>query len=70
MRHAYAVMVDLVVLWFQLPFGVFLASELGLFALNDTNLVILAGVLAAISVAMLLLARATFQREEILTRWR
>lgn len=55
----------------MLPFiGVFLVSELGLFALNDTNLVILAGVLAAISVAMFLVARATFQREEILTRWR
>ena len=55
----------------MLPFiGVFLASELGLFALNDANLVILAGALAAISVAMFLVARATFQREEILTRWR
>ena len=37
----------------MLPFiGLFLASELGFFTLNDTNLVILAGVLAAISVAM------------------
>jgi ABC-type Na+ efflux pump permease subunit len=55
----------------MLPFiGVFLASELGFFALNDTNLVILAGVLAAISVAVFFVARATFQREEILTRWR
>jgi ABC-2 type transport system permease protein len=55
----------------MLPFvGVFLASELGFFALDDTNLVILAGVLAALSVAMFFVARATFQREEILTRWR
>jgi ABC-2 type transport system permease protein len=55
----------------MLPFiGVFLASELGLFALNDTNLVILAGILAAISVVTFLVARATFQREEILTKWR
>ena len=55
----------------MLPFiGVFLASELGFFALNDTNLVILAGALAAISVAMFFVAKAAFQREEILTRWR
>lgn len=55
----------------MLPFiGVFLASELGFFALNDTNLVILAGVLAAISVVMFFVAKTTFQREEILTKWR
>ncbi len=55
----------------MLPFlGVFLASELGFFELNDTNLVILAAALAAISVAMFFVAKAAFQREEILTRWR
>lgn len=55
----------------MLPFiGVFLASELGFFALNDTNLAVMAGVLAAISVAMFFVAKATFQREEILTRWK
>jgi len=55
----------------MLPFiGLFLASELGLFVLNNTNLVILAGVLAAISIAMFFVAKATFQREEILTRWK
>ena len=55
----------------MLPFvGVFLASELGFFALDDTNLVILAGVLATISVAMFFVAKAAFQREEILTRWK
>ncbi len=55
----------------MLPFiGLFLASELGFFALNDVNLVALAGALAAISVAMFFVAKAMFQREEILTRWR
>ncbi|MDG6963741.1 MAG: ABC transporter permease subunit [Nitrososphaerota archaeon] len=55
----------------MLPFvGLYLVSELGFFTLSDTNLVILAGVLAAISVAMFFMAKATFQREEILTRWR
>ncbi len=54
-----------------LPFiGLFLASELGLFALTNTNLVILAGVLAGTSVAMFFVAKATFRREEILTRWK
>ena len=55
----------------MLPFvGLYLLSEIGLFALSDTNLVLLAGALAAISVAMFFVAKATFQREEILTRWR
>ena len=55
----------------MLPFvGVFLASELGFFPLNDTNLLIMAGVLAAISAAMFFVAKAVFQREEILTRWK
>jgi ABC-2 type transport system permease protein len=55
----------------MLPFiGLFLASELGFFALDDTNLVILAGALAIISIAMFFVAKATFQREEILTRWK
>jgi ABC-2 type transport system permease protein len=55
----------------MLPFlGVFLASELGFFALNDTNLAAMAVALAAISAGMFFVAKATFQREEILTRWR
>jgi ABC-2 type transport system permease protein len=55
----------------MLPFiGVFLASELGFFTLNDTTLAIMAGVLAVISAAMFFVAKATFQREEILTRWK
>ncbi|HZW85716.1 MAG TPA: hypothetical protein VFE91_07445 [Nitrososphaerales archaeon] len=55
----------------MLPFlGVFLASELGFFTLNDTNLAAIAVALAAISAAMFFVAKATFQREEILTRWR
>jgi ABC-2 type transport system permease protein len=55
----------------MLPFiGLFLGSEIGLFTLDDTNLVILAGFLAAISIAMFFVAKATFRREEILTRWK
>ena len=55
----------------MLPFiGLFLASELNFFSLTNTNLLILAGALAVIDVAMFSLTKATFQREEILTRWR
>jgi hypothetical protein len=55
----------------MLPFiGLFLESELGFFALKNTDLVILAVILAAIGIAMFFVAKATFQREEILTRWR
>ncbi len=55
----------------MLPFlGLFLASELNFFELNSNNLVILAGALAAVDVAMFFVSKATFQREEILTRWR
>lgn len=55
----------------MLPFvGLYLASELGFFVLNDTNLVALAGILAALSLLMFFVAKATFRREEILTRWR
>jgi hypothetical protein len=41
-----------------------------LFALNDTNLLILAGVILAIAVVLFFVSRVTFQREEILTKWK
>ena len=54
-----------------LPFvGLYLASELGFFPFTDTNLLILAGVLALIALALYFVSKATFQREEILTRWK
>ena len=37
---------------------------------NTTNLLIIAGVMAAIDVLLLPLARATLSREQILTKWR
>ncbi|MDG6923491.1 MAG: ABC transporter permease subunit [Nitrososphaerota archaeon] len=55
----------------MLPFlGLFLASELNFFALNNNNLIILAGAIALIDVGMFFVAKATFQRDEILTRWK
>jgi ABC-2 type transport system permease protein len=54
-----------------LPFiGLYLASELGIFPLTNTNLLILAGALALIDLAFFFVSKATFQREEILTRWK
>ena len=54
-----------------LPFiGLYLASETGIFPFTNNNLLILAGVLVVINVLLFFAARATFQREEILTAWR
>jgi ABC-2 type transport system permease protein len=51
-------------------FGLYFASEFGFFAFNDTNLLILAGVILVIDVVVFFISRATFQREEILTKWK
>jgi hypothetical protein len=54
-----------------LPFlGIYIASEIGVFDFNDTNLLILAGVILIIAVVMFFVSTATFQREEILTKWK
>jgi ABC-2 type transport system permease protein len=54
-----------------LPFiGLYIASEFGIFTFTDTNLLILAGALAVIDLAFFFVSKATFQREEILTRWK
>ena len=54
-----------------LPFvGLYLASELNIFPFTNTNLLILAGALALIDIGFFFLSKATFQREEILTRWK
>jgi len=53
------------------PFiGLFFASELGFFAFNDTNLLILAGIVFVIDAVLFFVSRVTFQREEILTKWK
>lgn len=53
-----------------LPFaGIYVASEVGALVLTPTNLALLAGALTLAAVALGGLTRATFRREEILTRW-
>jgi len=51
-------------------FGVYIASEIGVFVFNDTNLLILGGVILVIAVVVFFVSRVTFQREEILTKWK
>jgi len=55
-----------------LPFaGIYLSGELGLVDLgSDSNLLIIGGILLVVDVLVLFLARATFRREEILTKWK
>ena len=45
-------------------------SEFGILQLNDTSLLIVAGVIGVAAVALFYVAKATFQREEILTKWK
>jgi hypothetical protein len=55
-----------------LPFaGIYVSGELKLIQLGDiSNLLIISGVLLAVDVLLLYVAKATFQREEILTKWK
>lgn len=54
-----------------LPFGaVYLLSEFKVLALTTTNLLIMAAVLTVVDAIVLILVRSTFQREEILTKWK
>jgi len=56
----------------MLPFaGIYVSGELNLIKLGDTNnLLTIAGVMVIVVVLMLYVVQATFQREEILTRWK
>ncbi len=55
-----------------LPFaGIYVSGELSLIQLGDiSNLLIISGVLLAVDALLLYVAKATFQREEILTKWK
>jgi ABC-2 type transport system permease protein len=51
--------------------GIYVGGELNLIQLGDTNtLLIIAGILAAVDLLLVYAARATFRREEILTKWK
>jgi len=55
-----------------LPFaGLYVAGELGIVDLSSTsNLLIIAGVILVVDVLASFVVRATFRREEILTKWK
>jgi ABC-2 type transport system permease protein len=55
-----------------LPFGaMYVAGELNLIQLgNPSDLLIIAGILLLVDALLLYVAKATFQREEILTKWK
>lgn len=55
-----------------LPFGgIYVAGELDLIPLGSTsNLLIIAGILLVVDLLLLYVAKATFRREEILTKWK
>ncbi len=54
-----------------IPFAaLYVASELGAITLDPGSMLVLAAVLAAVVVALFFAARAAFNREEILTRWK
>jgi ABC-2 type transport system permease protein len=48
----------------------YLTSLFGFFTFSDTNLLILAGVILVIDLVLFFVSRVTFQREEILTKWK
>ena len=49
--------------------GLYVGLVSGAFSLDLTSLAVMCGVLAIVDVSLFLAARATFHREEILTRW-
>ncbi len=54
-----------------LPFlFIFIAGSTGAIALNVENLLMLSGLLLTVDIVLFYLSRATFKREEILTRWK
>jgi ABC-type Na+ efflux pump permease subunit len=53
------------------PFlAIYLASEIGVITLDVNNLLIISGILLAVDVALFFVSTSTFNREEILTKWK
>ncbi len=50
--------------------AIYFASEIGIIGLDVNGLLIIAGILFAIDVVLFFVSTATFQREEILTKWK
>jgi hypothetical protein len=53
------------------PFGaVYVLSEISVLPLSSANLLYMAAVLLVVDVILFYVVRATFQRDEILTKWK
>jgi ABC-type Na+ efflux pump permease subunit len=53
------------------PFiGLYIAGEIGVITLDTTSLLVISAIFALLAVAMFFLSVRTFQREEILTKWK
>jgi ABC-2 type transport system permease protein len=50
--------------------AIYLASEIRIISLDISGLLIIAGILSAIDIALYFVSTAAFQREEILTKWK
>jgi hypothetical protein len=54
-----------------LPFmAIYFASEIRIISLDINGILIIAGILSAIDIALYFVGTAVFQREEILTKWK
>jgi ABC-2 type transport system permease protein len=54
-----------------LPFmAIYVLAEITVFKLTDTNLLIISAIMFALVIILYFLSKATFQREEILTKWK
>ena len=53
------------------PFmGIYLAGEIGLISLDTNTLLIIAGIVAVLDLALFRISTSTFQRDQILTKWK
>jgi hypothetical protein len=50
--------------------AIYLASEIRIISLDINGILIVAGILSAIDIALYFVSTAAFQREEILTKWK
>ena len=50
--------------------AIYLASEIRIISLDITGILIIAGILSAMDIALYFVSTAAFQREEILTKWK
>lgn len=49
---------------------IYLATEIGVIAPNNINLLIMSGIFLLVDLFLFYLSTATFNREEILTKWK